>query len=143
MANQIYWEDIDVGTEVTPLVKNPTPQQLVKWAGASEDFYPIHYDKDFAVAQGLPGVIVHGRLRGAFLIQMLTDWIGDAGAVRKMSIRQRGMDYPGQNLVCKGKVTNKHVENDDHLVECEIWTENEKGEKTTLGTARVMLPSRG
>jgi len=143
MGKQLYFEEVTERVEITPLVKFPTAKQLVKWAGASEDFYPIHYDKDFALAQGLPGVIVHGRLRGAFLIQMLTDWIGDAGALRKMSIRQRGMDYPEQYLGCKGKVTSKHVENDDHLVECEIWTENEKGEKTTSGTARVMLPSRG
>ena len=71
MANQLYWEDVDVGTEVTPLVKKPDNQQLVRWAGASGDFYQIHYDKDFAISTGLPGVIINGGLKSAWLGQLL------------------------------------------------------------------------
>ena len=63
MADQLYWEDVDVGTEVTPLEKQPTTQQLVRWSGASGDFYQIHYDKYFALGNQLPGLIVHGALK--------------------------------------------------------------------------------
>ena len=66
MAKQIYFEDVEVGTEIGPLEKNPTTQQLVKYAGASGDFYQIHYDKDFALANKLPGVILHGALKNGF-----------------------------------------------------------------------------
>ena len=86
MAEQLFYEDVEVGMEIPPLVKNPTTRQLVKWAGASGDFYEIHYDKDFATAAGLPGVIVHGRLKSAFLGQLLTDWIGEEGTVEKMAV---------------------------------------------------------
>ena len=55
-----------MGAEVPALVKHPTTMQLVKWAGASGDYLQIHYDKDFAQSQGLPGVIVHGWLAGAY-----------------------------------------------------------------------------
>jgi len=73
MSGQLYYEDIVVGSEITPLLKQPTTRQLVMWAGASGDYYAIHYDKDFALSKGLPGVIVHGQLVGCFLGQLITD----------------------------------------------------------------------
>ena len=140
---QIYFEDVEVGMELPTLIKHPTPMQLVKFAGASEDWNPIHYDKDKALADGLPGTIVHGRLKNAFLVQLLTDWIGEKGWLKRISIQHRGMDLPCHPLACKGVVTRKYVEGGEHLVECEVWTENEKGEKTAPGRAVVALPSRG
>ncbi len=143
MIEQIFFEDVEAGTEIPALIKNPTPTQLVKFAGASEDFNPIHYDKDKALADGLPGTIVHGRLKNAFLIQLLTDWLGEKGWIRKIAIQHRGMDLPWHPIVCKGVVTDKRAEDGDFLVDCELWTENEKGEKTAPATATVSLPSRG
>lgn len=143
MADQVYWEDIDVGTEITPLEKQPTPQQLVKWAGGSGDFYQIHYDKDFALGNQLPGIIVHGALKSAWLGQLLGDWVGVKGQIKTYGCSYRGMDIPGDTLTCKGTVTKKYTEGDEHLADCEIWLENSKGEKTTPGTATVVLPSKG
>ena len=140
---QIYFEDLEPGSEITPLEKHPTTQQLVKYAGASGDFYQIHYDKDFALKNHLPGVILHGALKNAFLGQLMTDFAGDHGWLRKLSVQYRGMDQPGTPVVCKGRVVKKYVEQGIHLVDCEIWLENAKGEKTTPGSATVMLPSRG
>ena len=142
MAAQIYFEDIEAGTELTSLVKYPTTMQLVKYAGASGDFYQIHYDKDFALKNHLPGVILHGALKNAFLGQLMTDFAGALGWLRKLSVQYRGMDQPGTPVVCKGKVVKKYVDNGKPTVDCEIWLENSKGEKTTPGTATVILPSR-
>jgi acyl dehydratase len=139
---QIYFEDVEIGYELTPLEKNPTTQQLVKYAGASGDFYQIHYDKDFALANKLPGVILHGALKNAFLGQLATDFAGDQGWLKKLSVQYRGMDQPGSKVVCKGRVTKKYAEGGNSMVDCEIWLENAKGEKTTLGSATVILPSR-
>jgi acyl dehydratase len=142
MAKQNYYEDIEVGTEIGPLEKNPTTQQLVKYAGASGDFYQIHYDKDFALANKLPGVILHGALKNAFLGHLMTDFAGNHGMLRKLGVQYRGMDQPGTKVVCKGRVTKKYTEGHHHMVDCEIWLENAKGEKTTPGSATVILPSR-
>jgi len=142
MVKQLYFEDIEVGTDVPPLEKMSTTQQLVKYAGASGDFYQIHYDKDFALANGLPGVILHGALKNAFLAQLITDWIGEAGVLKKLACQYRGMDMAGETVTCKGKVTNKYQKDGFCYVECEIWTENPRGEKTTPGFAVVVLPSR-
>ena len=143
MSKQLHYEDVAVGGEITPLVKQPTTMQLVMWAGASGDYNPIHYDKDFAQSRGLSGVIVPGQLTGAFLGQMMTDWIGEKGALRKLSCSYKGMSYPGEAITCKGKITRKYVQDGEHFVECSLWAENPKGEKTASGKAMVILPSRG
>lgn len=143
MTEQLYYEDVAIGSEITPLVKQPTTCQLVMWAGAVGDYSPIHYDKDFAQSRGLPGVIVHGQLVGSFLGQLMTDWIGEQGSLRKLSCSYKGMNFPGEVLTCRGKVTKKYVEDGQHYVECNLWVENVKGEKTVSGMAIAILPARG
>jgi acyl dehydratase len=139
MTHQLYYEDIVVDSEITPLVKHPTNRQLVMWAGVSGDYYEIHYDKDFAQSKGLPGIIVHGQLAYSFLGQLMTDWVGEQGNLRKLTCSYKGMNFPGEPLVCKGKVSRKYIEDGEHYVSCNIWAENGRGEKTITGTAIVIL----
>jgi len=140
VAEQIYYEDVSLENEIPPLTKRPTTRQLVMWAGASGDYYAIHYDKDFAQSKGLPGVIVHGQLAAAFLGQLITDWIGKQGSLKKFSCSYRGMNFPNETIVCRGKVSKKYIEDGEHYIECSIWAENVKGEKTVTGKAIVALP---
>ena len=115
MGNNLYWEDVQVGTEVPPLPKVATSQMLVKWAGASGDFNPLHYDYSFATSQGAGKPIVTGQLKRAWLVQLLTDWIGEEGTLKKFSCHFRAVDYPrpmktmtesqeGETWWCKGRV---------------------------------------
>ncbi len=143
MADQVYFEDVNVGDEIPKLVKNCSSQQLVFWAAGSGDFYQIHYDKDFAQSTGLPGIIVHGALKNAFLGQLLHDWVAPAGFVKKFGCSYRGMDYPNKDIVCRGVVTGKRQEDGESLVDLDVWTENPEGQKTSPGTATVRLPARG
>jgi hydroxyacyl-ACP dehydratase HTD2-like protein with hotdog domain len=138
----VYYEDIQEGFELPALVRYPTTMQLVKYAGASGDYYQIHYDKDFAVANGLPGVIVHGWLALAFLGRMITDWLGDGGTLVKLNGSYRGINKVHEDIICNGKVTKKYTEENKHLVRIEIWAENPAGEKTVTGFAVVDLPSK-
>ena len=151
MPEQIYWDDIEVGMGITPLAKIATTQMLVRWAGASGDFNPLHYDSAYVEAEGLGQVIVHGALKRQWLIQLLTDWIGEQGTLKKFSCQYGAMDYPrhmksisapqeGETWHCKGKVTKKYIEGGQHLIECRIVVENGKGEVTTSGRATVILP---
>ncbi len=142
MTAQIYYEDVEVGAELPVLVKTPTTQQLAMYAGASGDFYQIHYDKDYAIQKDLPGVIVHGMLGTAFVAQAVTDWMGEAGLLKKFGVQYRGMMFPNEDITVRGKVIKKHVEGGERLVECEVWAENSRGERTTPGRAVVALPSR-
>ena len=151
MAKQLYYEDIDVGSEMTSLKKIATTRMLVQWAGATGDFNPLHYEDDFAKNLGVKAPIVHGALKKAWLINLLTDWSGENGRLKKFSCRYLGMDYPrkmktfsepqeGETWWCKGKVTRKGLEEEEGLVECTIWIENGRGGRTTTGNALVVLP---
>jgi acyl dehydratase len=112
----------------------------VQWAGASGDFFELHYDKEFAKTMGYPNVLVHGRLEAAYLTQLLTDWAGEKGVVKKMSVQYRGNAFPGQKLLIKGKVTKKYQKDNENIVELEIFVENPEGQKITPGSAIVALP---
>jgi len=139
---QVHFDDVKEGQDIPTLEKTPTARTLVQWAGASGDFFELHYDKDFAKSMGYPNVLVHGRLEAAYLTQLLTDWAGEKGLVKKMSVQYRGNAFPGQKLLCKGKVTKKYQKDGENLVELEIFVENPEGQKITPGTAIVALPKK-
>lgn len=153
MPEQIYWENIEVGVEIKPLAKVATTQMLVKWAGASGDFNPLHYDTAFAESVGVGKPIVHGALKRQWLIQLVTNWMGERGTLEKFSCQYRAMDYPrqmktmtapqeGETWWCKGEVTKKYTEGNQHFVDCNIRVENGKGEVTTSGRATVIIPTK-
>ena len=142
MRGSLFWEDVDEGMELPALVKEVTLRQLVKYAGAADNYAEIHYDKDHAQSIGLPGPVVHGALKSAFLAQLVNDWIGEGGTLKKLSCQYRGMDVPGDTLICKGTVTRKFVQDGQHMVDCRIWAENAQGKYNTPGSATVVLPSR-
>ena len=122
-----------VGEEIPQLVKDPTTRQLVQYAGAQGDFYEIHYDQGYARSVGLPGVILHGLLKAAFLGQLVTDWLGDGGRLETFEVSYRGIDVPGRPYLCRGVV--KKVDGDH--VELEVWGEDADGNRTTIGSASV------
>src|SRR3989442_7106606 len=94
-----------VGEEIPELVKHPTTRQLVQYAGPQGDFYEIHYDQDFARSVGLPGVILHGLLKAAFLGQLVTDWLGDRLTLKGFDVSYPGIDVPGKPYPCLGRMT--------------------------------------
>jgi acyl dehydratase len=124
------------GEELPEIVKHPTPRQLVQYAGASGDFYEIHYDQEYARSTGLPGVILHGLLKAGFLAQLVTSTVGSEGVLRSFEVSYRGLDFPGRPCRCRGWVTGMK----DGLATLEIWTEDPEGKRTTVGKATVEVP---
>lgn len=140
MTQQLTFEEVRVEMEIPPLVKETSSRMSAKWAAASGDFDPIHYDQAFARNQKLPDIIVNGRLKIALLSQLMTQWIGPQGFLKKIAASHRGMDIVNEPVTCKGVVTKKYVADGQKTVECRIWIENRKGETTSPGTATVVLP---
>jgi acyl dehydratase len=127
---------VEVGMELPELVKHPTTRQLVQYAGAQGDFYEIHYDQPYAQSVGLPGVILHGLLKAAFLGQLVTDWLGDQGTLEAFEVSYRGIDVPGKPYRCRGKVT---AIRDGGELDLEVWGEDPDGHRTTVGTATARI----
>ncbi len=135
----IQWDQIQEGDELPELHKKPGVSQLVKYAAGSGDFNPLHHDYAFPQAQQIGSIIVHGRFKYASLGQLVSDWLGHGGRIRKIACQYRGMDMPDQEMVCGGRVTRKWEEEGARLVELELWTRNAEGKNTTPGAAILAL----
>ncbi len=79
--------DVEVGTELPERVFPVTRADLVRYAGASGDFNPIHWNERVATEVGLPGVIAHGMFTMALASRVVTDWAGDPGALAEYHVR--------------------------------------------------------
>lgn len=87
MAATIAYADVEVGTEL-PARSFPVDRAaLVRYAGASGDFNPIHWNERFAREVGLPDVIAHGMFTMAEAARVVTDWTGDPGSVVEYGVR--------------------------------------------------------
>jgi hypothetical protein len=138
----LRFSQLNVGDELPTLTKRPTTRQLVQYAGASGDFYEIHYDRPFAEAAGLPGVILHGLLKAGWLGELVQRWAGPNAFVRHIEASYRGIDEVGRPYHLKGKIVALHpnaAPDPGGIVELEIWGEDHAHRRTTLGTARVEL----
>ncbi|GEJ98427.1 MaoC family dehydratase [Streptomyces sp. NPDC003388] len=87
MTANIAYDDVEVGTELPAQTFPVTRATLVRYAGASGDFNPIHWNEKFAKEVGLPDVIAHGMFTMAEAIRVVTDWTGDPGAVVEYGVR--------------------------------------------------------
>jgi len=139
---QVYFEDVEAGMALPPLHKTPSNTLLFLYSAITWNPQRIHYDKDYTLTEGYRDVIVHGPLRGAFLSQLLTRWVGEEGTLKKLSYANRDIAYVNEPLICKGAVTRKWVEGGKGYVECEIWVENAQGAQLTPGSATVILPRK-
>jgi acyl dehydratase len=123
------------GDDLAPLAKEPvTRLQLVKYAGASGDFNPIHWDPDRGREMGLDGVIAHGMLSMGFLGQYVAGLAGPEN-VRRLKVRFAAMVRPGDELTCRGTVRSV----DAGQAVLDVWAENQDGEKVTTGEAEVEI----
>ncbi|MBO0652045.1 MULTISPECIES: MaoC family dehydratase [Streptomyces] len=87
MAAKISYADVEVGTELPAQSFRVDRATLVRYAGASGDFNPIHWNEKFAKEVGLPDVIAHGMFTMAEAIRVVTDWAGDPAAVVEYGVR--------------------------------------------------------
>ena len=135
----LRFEDIKEGDALPELRKKPTLQTLVKYSAGSGDFNPLHHDYNFAQSKQIGSIIVHGRFKYASLGELVSNWLGHAGRIRKLSCQYRGMDLPDKEFVCRGMVKKKSADGGNKVVELDIWAENAEGKKTTPGTATVVF----
>lgn len=129
-------ERLAVGQALPSLTFGPvTTKQMVQWAAAANDFHEIHYDKDYAKAQGLPDVVVHGPLKLALMGRQLLAWAGPQGWIRSLRCRYLALDVPGTVLRCEAVITA--LQPAEEAVDLELSVVNEKDVVTARGTATV------
>ncbi|MBI4596074.1 MAG: hypothetical protein HY730_06815 [Candidatus Tectomicrobia bacterium] len=142
MAEKLYFEDVKEGDESKPLVTGPiTRTQIVKYAGASGDFVPLHTDELFAIRAGFDRVFAMGKMGAGMCTRMICDWLGYQN-IKKYAFRFTNQVWPNDVITYKGKVVRKFQEGEANLVECEVWGENQHGARTLMGSVLANLPSK-
>ncbi len=143
IAEVRYFEDIQIGEEITPLVKEIGIARMMAYGAATWDFIRLHYDADYARELGFEAPFVDGQMMGGFLTQQVQDWAGPGAFLRKLAFRNRVMAYPGDSLTCRGVVTDVSATDEGGMVECDLWMENQRGEKVVdPASALVRFPLR-
>jgi acyl dehydratase len=110
---------------------------FVKYAGASGDFNPIHWNEDFAKSAGYPGVFAQGMFTAGVLASFLTSWVGEEN-VRKFRTRFVGQVWPGETILCSAKVTKVYAEGAETRADIDLEVTNDKGERKIDGSATVV-----
>ncbi|WP_145010928.1 MaoC/PaaZ C-terminal domain-containing protein [Mycobacterium marseillense] len=116
-----------------------TRQMFVRYAGASGDLNPMHYDDELAQSAGYPSVFAQGMFSAALLAGFATDWLG-AGSVRRFGVRFREQVWPGDVLTCSGVVTAVSAESDADRVNVELSATRQTGGVAITGTAEFLIP---
>ena len=116
-----------------------TTMQLVRYAGASDDYNRIHYDLPYATEAGLGGVIAHGMLTMGFMGRVLTDGIGPNGRVMKIAARFVAPVRPGDVVELKCRVLNRQVVGPDHNSACAL-TARAGSKPVARGEATAVRP---
>ena len=135
-----FFHSMTVGKEIPSLVKAISLRQLVMYSATTWDFNAGHYDRAFAQAQGFKDAYLDGPMNAAFLAQMITDWIGLHGSLKKLNVTYRNMVFPGDRLTGTGNATKKYVAEDTGIIECELSLTNQEGKTVATGSAEVALP---
>ena len=131
--------EVNVGDQLSQVVKTPGRRELVQYAAGSGDFNPLHYDTEFPQAKAIGDNIVHGRMKFAVLGELVSNWLAHTGRIKTIGCSYRGMDMQGKTFTAKGSVVAKREQDGEKLVDLEIYIEDASGKRTTPGTATVAL----
>ena len=135
----MYFEDTEEGDELPGLDVFLSKDQVRRYARTAGMYVPRFTDDEGARAEGLPGMIAPGVMSMGLLARMISDW-NPAAQVKRIGTTFRSPVLPDRDVHLRGAVTQKNEA--DHTAECDLWIENDDGERWVIGTATVALPSK-
>ena len=134
---KLKFDTINVGDTAAVVSHQLGRTDLVKYAGASGDFNPMHSDEVAAKAAGLPSVFGHGMFSMGLLGRALTDWAG-AGNLKQYGVRFTKQTWPGETLSTKIVVKAKEKTAEGNLITADVFLVNQDGEEKLAGSAKVL-----
>jgi acyl dehydratase len=138
---KLFFDDVHEGDQAPEFRHQLSRTDLVRYAGASGDFNPMHHDELQAQAAGLPSVFGHGMFTMGVLGKAVTDYVG-VGNLRVYKVRFTKQTWPGETLATKVTVKKKYEEHGEHRVDLDCEVVNDNGEAKVSGVAVASLPSR-
>lgn len=143
MTSHVYFEDVAVGQDIPSLIKPVNTVNIAMYIATVWLMDRIHFDHLFSVKRrGLPSIVAPGNMACDYYVQLLNEWVGDKGALRKLSVQFRSFMLPDKTLTCAGKVLATRIEEGRGLVDLELTITNNEGVLCVPGKATVELPLR-
>ena len=139
--NQPYFEDVEPGDEIGPLIKQPTREEVTAFAKVSRLGGRFTSD-EAAQGDGYDRWIVSAWQSMGYLAQVVTNWMGQYGALSTFQVIFRRVVGPGDRMICRAVVTDKWIVEGRHIIVIDTFMENQSGEHLIQGVAKVELPSK-
>lgn len=124
MRGRVRFEDLAVGTEIPPLAKIVTRDDIIAYAEASGDDNPLHQDDQAAIAAGFSGIIAHGMFTMAHLASCLVRWTEDPASLKRLRAAFRAPVYMGETIVAGGRV--KALDPSTRTALLDVWVTVER-----------------
>lgn len=122
-----------VGDEIPALERRIDLVNMVAYAGATWDWYKLHYDPEAVAASRLPGPVVDGQVFGALLVEQIQDWLGPLAFPQQLDFTFKNLVFAGETVRCEGAIT--HVASDHLLLEQRVVVVNGDGEVLRIAAA--------
>lgn len=140
MSKAMDYESIDPGTMLELLsIPALTRITLARFAGATDDYNPMHLDDKVAATAGKDSVFAPNNLVMAYVGRMVQRWL-IGGSLRRYGLRMLRLVWPGDVLTCRGVVVEKRVEGSERVVSIDVWADNQRGETVAKGRVLVVVP---
>lgn len=142
MAQELFFEDVNVGDAIPALEKPPVSKdQLWRYGGASGDFNPLHMDDEWGQMAGMGGRIAHGMLIMGFVGQAITNYVPKK-ALKKFTVRFGGMTKLDDVITISGSIKDKRSENGQNIITGEVMAIDQNGDMKVSGTFDAVLPGK-
>lgn len=133
-------KEVQAGYEIQTVIKEINQEKINRYAEASGDFNPIHVNPEFAKETKFGGTIAHGLMSLAFISEIMTSWLGNGWVCGgEMDIKFTKPVRPGDTITARGKVLEKVFDAGKEMVVCEVFCENQTGDKVIMGTVKGYL----
>jgi acyl dehydratase len=133
----MLWADVTVPADLPEVRDEISYQRVVMNSGSTWDYFPGHFDPDYAARQGHPGIFVNTMHLAGFADRIATDWAGPQSRVVRRKMRLAGSIYAGDTMVGRGRVVAKPARG---LVELHIDVTNQRGELCSPIEISLQLP---
>ena len=122
-----YFDQVNVGDTLPPLVIDITPTLIVSTAIASRDYQDVHHDKDRAQELGSPDIFMNILSSNGLVGRYVTDWAGPEAIIQSVKIRLGAPNYPGDTMTMSGAIDAKREHNGQYTVDLAVAGKNSLG----------------
>jgi acyl dehydratase len=137
-----HFDTVTIGDVIVPVTFRADLPSLIKYAAATWDFHPYHYDADFVRRAGMPAPVADGQMFGALMARMMMSWGGPDAFVRRLNFRLRAPVFVGETVHITGRVVSKSMQDGAPLVGAQLTIVKDGGNLVVQNAAAAIeLPS--